>query len=230
MKRVFALILCLILLIVPLSVSAEEASENVSEEVVTEEVATENHNWAEVKDNISVAVVNWLYDNYDKALVTLFLLMSMLYDRVRDKKNRKDIGTLNNNAITIASDGKQFMGNALSEMQNVSGAVIQYDERITALLAAYQQSAEDKQRLESELVEIRNYLKTATDANVEFAEELYSLLLLANIPNHVKETLGKKHIASVEAIKDAEKKAEIAALAPANTEEVKDDAGEEKED
>ena len=228
MKRVFALILCLILLIVPLSVSAEEASENVSEEVVTEEVATENHNWAEVKDNISVAVVNWLYDNYDKALVTLFLLMSMLYDRVRDKKNRKDIGTLNNNAITIASDGKQFMGNALSEMQNVSGAVIQYDERITALLAAYQQTAEDKQRLEAKLVEIENYLKINADANIEFANELAELLGLANIPNYKKEALGARHVESVKAILDAVVKANVLTLPP--PEEVKEDAGEEEKD
>lgn len=228
MKRVFALILCLILLIVPLSVSAEEASENVSEEVVTEEVATENHNWAEVKDNISVAVVNWLYDNYDKALVTLFLLMSMLYDRVRDKKNRKDIGTLNNNAITIASDGKQFMGNALSEMQNVSGAVIQYDERITALLAAYQQSAEDRQRLEAKLVEIENYLKINADANIEFANELAELLGLANIPNYKKEALGARHVESVKAILDAVVKANVLTLPP--PEEVKEDAGEEEKD
>lgn len=228
MKRVFALILCLILLIVPLSVSAEEASENVSEEVVTEEVATENHNWAEVKDNISVAVVNWLYDNYDKALVTLFLLMSMLYDRVRDKKNRKDIGTLNNNAITIASDGKQFMGNALSEMQNVSGAVIQYDERITALLAAYQQSAEDRQRLEAKLVEIENYLKINADANIEFANELAELLGLANIPNYKKEELGARHVESVKAILDAVVKAKVLTLPP--PEEVKEDAGEEEKD
>lgn len=228
MKRVFALILCLILLIVPLSVSAEEASENVSEEVVTEEVATENHNWAEVKDNISVAVVNWLYDNYDKALVTLFLLMSMLYDRVRDKKNRKDIGTLNNNAITIASDGKQFMGNALSEMQNVSGAVIQYDERITALLAAYQQSAEDRQRLEAKLVEIENYLKINADANIEFANELAELLGLANIPNYKKEELGARHVESVKAILDAVVKANVLTLPP--PEEVKEDAGEEEKD
>lgn len=228
MKRVFALILCLILLIVPISVSAEEASENVSEEVVTEEVATENHNWTEVKDNISVAVVNWLYDNYDKALVTLFLLMSMLYDRVRDKKNRKDIGTLNNNAITIASDGKQFMGNALSEMQNVSGAVIQYDERITALLAAYQQSAEDRQRLEAKLVEIENYLKINADANIEFANELAELLGLANIPNYKKEALGARHVESVKAILDAVVKANVLTLPP--PEEVKEDAGEEEKD
>lgn len=228
MKRVFALILCLILLIVPISVSAEEASENVSEEVVTEEVATENHNWTEVKDNISVAVVNWLYDNYDKALVTLFLLMSMLYDRVRDKKNRKDIGTLNNNAITIASDGKQFMGNALSEMQNVSGAVIQYDERITALLAAYQQTAEDKQRLEAKLVAFENYLKINADANIEFANELAEILGLANIPNYKKEELGARHVEAVKAILDAVVKANVLTLPP--PEEVKEDAGEEEKD
>lgn len=228
MKRVFALILCLILLIVPLSVSAEEASENVSEEVVTEEVATENHNWAGVKDNISVAVVNWLYDNYDKALVTLFLLMSMLYDRVRDKKNRKDIGTLNNNAIAIASDGKQFMGNALSEMQNVSGAVIQHDERITTLLAAFQQSAEDRQRLEAKLVAIENYLKINADSNIEFANELAELLGLANIPNYKKEELGARHVESVKAILDAVVKANVLTLPP--PEEVKEDAGEEEKD
>mgnify|MGYP002514089081 CR=1 FL=1 len=80
---------------------------------------------------------------------------------------------------------------------------------------------------EKEFVELKNYLKTSTDANIEFANELAELLGLANIPNHKKEEIGARHLEHVKAILEAEKKAEAAAVV--STEEVKEDVGEEKE-
>jgi sulfopyruvate decarboxylase TPP-binding subunit len=119
------------------------------------------------------------------------------------------------------------MGNALSEMQNASGAVTGFETKIVALLEAFKTTAEDKLRLENELVEIKNYLKTATDANVELGNEIAELLGLANIPNYKKEEMGARHLAVLKAIIEAEKKAEAAAMV-ANTGEVKEDAGETK--
>lgn len=258
MKKLLVFILCVLLMCAtPIVAFAEGESADVVEtegvvennSTTTEETPTESEiqpptdapaetpsptpeadrSWADVKTNVSDKILDWVYENYDKALVALCLLMSALHDKVRDKRNRKDIGTLNNNAITIATDGKAFMGNALTEMQNVSGAVVQYDSRITALLQAYSQCAEDKLRLESELVEIKNYLKTATDANIEFANELADLIGLSNIPNYKKEELGARHVAFVDAIIAAEAKAAAAASVLVTPTEVKEDDGETKE-
>jgi hypothetical protein len=49
------------------------------------------------------------------------------------------------------------------------------------------------------------YIKTAKLANVEFANELAELLVLANIPNSKKDELYSRHIAAVGAIAEAEK-------------------------
>mgnify|MGYP003296352319 CR=1 FL=1 len=73
------------------------------------------------------------------------------------------------------------------------------------------------------------FLKTSADANIEFANELAELLGLANIPNYKKEEIGARHLESVKAILEAEKKAEAVALIPATTEEAKEDVGETKE-
>ena len=99
-----------------------------------------------------------------------------------------------------------------------------YDAKIVALLEAFKTTAEDKARLEKELVEIRNYLKTSTDANIEFANELGELLGLANIPNYKKEEIGARHLEAVKAIMEAEAKAEVAMT---ETEEVKANDGAE---
>ena len=211
MKKIFALILCLMLLCATPLVAFAEGEETPTEETT-----------------ISETIVNWIYANYDKALVTLFLLMSTIIDKVRDKRLNKSVGTLNNNAITMVTESSNFMKDALSNIKDASGAVTSYDARIVALLNAYQQTAEDKLRLEKEIVEMKDFLKTATEANVEFANELAELLGLANIPNYKKEELGSRHSDAVKAIIEAEKKAEAAALLPTNTEEVKENVGEEK--
>ena len=97
------------------------------------------------------------------------------------------------------------------------------------MLEAYQQTAEEKKKLENELVELKEYLKTSVDANVEFADELAELLGLANIPNYKKEEIGARHVAAKKQLIERKAKAEAVALLPANTEEVKGNVGEEKE-
>lgn len=221
MKKIFALILCLMLLLVPITASAEE----VAEEVATEETTTEEA----VGDTISDAIVNWIMPHIEEISVIITLVLTAFYNMRKHKLLNKSMGTLNNNAITVAKESSNFMSQALTNIESASGAVTSFDEKIVALLEAYKTTAEDKARLEKELVEIKNYLKTSSKANLEFADELAELLGLANIPNYKKEELGARHVAAKKEIIEAEEKAE-AALVPTNTEEVKEDVGEEKKD
>lgn len=145
----------------------------------------------------------------------------------------KTTGTLNNNAVTIARATGDAVVQARECMTNAAQAVTEYKSEIAALLEAFKITAEEKQNLERELVEIKNYLKTSTDANIEFANELADLIALANIPNYKKEELGSTHTAHVKAIVAAMEKAVTEAEAAANmllpitTEEVKENVGEE---
>lgn len=133
----------------------------------------------------------------------------------------KSASTMNNNAIAIAKNSETAIGQALSSIENASGTVTNYDESISALLEAFKSTSEDKARLETELAEVKTYLKTATDANLLFANEFCELLSLANIPNYKKEELGEAFVAAKRAILEA------GAATPTTTEEVKEDVGEE---
>ena len=206
----------------PVEEPPKEEAPSFKEEVEIEvEILTEN-------------IRKWFEEN--SALIGLIVTI-IGYGIVMIKKLGtvvKSTGTLNNNAITISNNNANLMGQALSSIENASGIVTGYDTRIANLLEAFKNTAEDKARLEKELVEIKSYLKTSTEANVEFANELAELLGLANIPNCKKEEIGARHLAAVKAILAAEEKAEVEAenaakmLLPATTEEVNNDDGEEK--
>lgn len=217
MKKIFALILCLMLLAVPISAFAE--GETMPEQAET------STDWNEIKDTVSGAIVQWVEPNIEEigVIVTLLGYGIMLFRKLAAVL--KNMGTMNNNTITISKENAALMAQALASIDNASGAVTAYDARILALLEAFQQTAEDKKRLEAELVEIKNYLKTSSASNLEFADELAELLGLANIPNYVKEQIGARHVAAKNNIIEAEKKAEALLTAP---EEVKADVGEEQ--
>lgn len=253
MKKIFALMLALMLLCAPIVASAEDydvgdvfegevgednsipETETPTEEEIqppadtptdTPTVPTFEEEVTIVTDNI----VKWIEDN--SALIGLIVTV-LGYGIVTFKKLGtviKSASTMNNNAVTIAKTSNDAVAQALASIENSAGVVTAHDSVILALIEKYKTTAEDNKRLENELLEIKNYLKTSTDANVEFANELAELLGLANIPNYKKEEIGARHLEAVKTILEAEKKAEAAAMLPANTEEVKEDVGEEKKD
>lgn len=250
MKKILALILCLLLFAVPISAYAEgEAEETVPEQAETlpeqkeesapeeavPEVAdpeplpgtTEVNEWDEIKETISGAIVKWVEPNIEEIGVVVALIGYGIALFKKFANVLKSLGIMNNNTITISKENANIMEQAMS-------AVTRYEERIKELLEHYTnladtlvQTAEDKKKLENELVEIKNYLKISADANLEFSNELAELLGLANIPNYVKEEIGARHVAAKNNIIEAEKKAAALLAAP---EEVTVDDGEKKED
>ena len=219
--------------ILPPEVVPEETPE-VIPETPSEEAPEENEKseFDDIQDTISGAIKAWIEPHLEEisVIVTLIGYGIMVFKKM--KTVNKSIGTSNNNMITIAEKNANFIADACANIENASGAVTAYNTMITRLLDAYQDKAEKEAMLEKELVEIKNFLKTSTQANVEFANELADLLALANIPNYKKEELGARHLAAVKALVEAEEKAEAEAAAaatlllPANTEEVKEDVGE----
>ena len=245
MKKILAFILVLMLFCaLPLVAYAEgeevtEGNSTPEVEATTEseisasekeEIATE---WDHIKNLFSENFKDWMLSHLEELSVIATLIMTAFYNMRKHKLLNRSMGILNNNAITMSKDSTTFMGDALLQMRNASGAVVQYDTQIKALLEAFKTTAEDKALLERELVEIKNYLSTSSKSNIELANEVAELLSLANIPNYKKEELGARHTAAVKAIIEAEEKAEAEAdnaakmLLPATTEEVKEDVGEE---
>ncbi len=245
MKKIIALILCLMLLCVPIVASAEdyEAGDVFEGEVTEDEATLEEESPVEeeiqppveapptegeltLEEEVNIVteqIVEWITANIEElgVIITLVGYGIVLFNKL--KTIIRSAGTINNNAITIADKSNVAISKALADIETASSVVTSYDARIVALLEAFKTTAEDKQKLETELVEIKNYLQTATKSNLEFADELAELLGLANIPNYKKEEIGARHLAAKKDIIEAEAKAEAAALLPTSTEEVKKD-------
>lgn len=231
MKRIFAILLVLMIMVTPLVASAADAT--VPEEVVegdnstiVEEVPTEGEisppiedevDFDEVQKTISETLVDWITPHLEEISVIITLLLTLVYNIRRNRALDKSVIKLNNNAVSVAENSSSFISKALSDIEGVSGTVTEYKTEIAMLLDAFRNTAEDRARLENELLEIHKALKLAKEANIEFSNELADLIALANIPNYKKEEMGARHLAAVNAIVEAE----------TVIEEVKEDVGEE---
>lgn len=180
-----------------------------------------------LKQTVSGAIKEWIEPHVGEigVIVTLIGYGISLYKKF--KTVNKNMGTMNNNAITISENSTKKMEEAQAAIQAAANAITGYEEKIKRLLEEYQNTAEDKKRLEAVCVELKEYLNVSTLANKEFADELVELLVLANIPNFKKEEIGARHLARVKALEEAEEHARHAFEASTSTEEVKENVGEE---
>lgn len=150
-------------------------------------------------------IVDYVITHLEEISVIITLILTVFYQVRKHGVLNKTIGTLNNNAITVAENSNTAIQEALSGVSGVSTVVSGFTEQIATLLAEVRKNAEEKESLEAKLTEVTDYLKTAKLANVELANEVAELLVLANIPNSKKEELYSRHRAAVEAIASAEK-------------------------
>lgn len=219
MKKILILAMCLLMVCVfPLSAFAEE--ETTYEEVETEETVepevpaepetpTNEVDWDEVQTTVSGFIMDWIKPHIEEISVIVTLIFYVIAS-AKDRKNlNKNMGVMNNNTIAIANNSNEKMTEALALMQTSSDSVVSYDERIATLLDTYAKTLEDNKKFREEYIEMKKFLKSSTEANIEFANELAELLALANIPNYKKEELGRRHTENVAAIREAESKAEL---------------------
>ena len=209
MKKIIVLFALIFVLMGALltAVSAEESvTDTVTEEAVTQvptDYVTAPPDVSEPQGSGMVTtemIVNYLTTNYEWLSVCLTMILTVIYQIRKHKVLNRSIGTLNNNAITVAENSRESMQNALNEMGNMSSTVGGYKSNIDAMLAAYQQTAEENKGLKQTLNEVHAHLVQSKRANVEFANELAELLVLANIPNSKKDELYARHVAAVKKI------------------------------
>ena len=190
MKRILMLLLVVMLMALPLVASAEEA------EPVTE---TE-----QAEESMTDIVVDYVKDHLEEILVVVFMAIGSLYEaRLRGKLNGS-VGTLNNNAISIAKNSADTIKEALAEVEGIAGVVNKYKDDLEGLIGEIRKSAEEKKALEDTLAHVEGFLKTSKLATIELANEVADLLVLANIPVSKKEELYSRHRAAVDAIAVAE--------------------------
>lgn len=149
---------------------------------------------------ITDKIVTWICEHPEEVSVMVTLILTAFYNRMKQKALNKSIGTLNNNAVTVAENSSASINQALSGMNGVSAAVSEYKEAIVTLLAEVRASDEEKKAMQTMFANWQAYLTASTQANVEFSNVLAELLVLANIPNSKKDELYARHRAAIDAI------------------------------
>lgn len=204
MKKIFVILLCaMLILALPTAVSAEEADNSTTET----EIAVEGENSAS-EETMTESIVDYVKENIDKVVVIIVMAgYSIVESKLRGKMNGS-IGTLNNNAISIAKNSADAINTALEKVEGISALVQNYKNDIASLLEEIRNSEEEKKALKDALVKVESYLNTAKLANIEFANELAELLCLSNIPNSKKDELYAKHIEGVHKLEAEEVKSD----------------------
>ena len=193
MKKIFVILMCAFLICTFTFVaSAEEAVAEVVTETVTEV------GFFDLFEEPSVdKFMEYIGSHVEEISVILTLIFSALLKAVTRKQDNKLITTLNNNSVSVAN-------NSLESMKGMSTVVEQYKEAMAEMLSEIRRNDEERASLEESLAEVSKYLKSTRLANKELGDEIAQLLILANIPNSVKDELYSRHIAAMNAITEAE--------------------------
>jgi hypothetical protein len=197
MKRIFTFIVCAVLLLCVCNViTFAEGEEVVQEPTVGEEVVQE--------PTLTEQVLGYAKEHFEEIVVMVYICITSIYERNKQKANLKTIATVNNNAVDVATNSQIAIGHSNAKMEQVASVVVGYKETIEKLLSKFEESEKDKLKLEEMLAQVHNTLKASKLANMELANEVAELLVLANIPNSKKEELYSRHLAAVGAIAEAE--------------------------
>lgn len=208
MKKLLAFTLC-IMLMFAMSIPA------FAEETTTAVEETTSDAFLFDGEISTQEVLDWFKKNFEEISVIASLIVALILEVTKHSSLNKSIDNTNDNAVTIAENSEAAVKEALTQVKTAAAAVGTYVEVIGKLLEEVRYNAEKKAELEAIVTEINTNVKTAKLANLELANEVAELLVLANIPNSKKDELYSRHLAAVAAIADAERT------------EVKEDEGKE---
>jgi hypothetical protein len=153
---------------------------------------------------ITEEIVDYVKSHVEELAVLAYLFGSGIYGARSRKKMNGSIGTLNNNAISIASNSTTIVEKALARVDDIAGVVNDYGEKMATLMAEIRNSEEEKKALRDALVKVESYLSCAKLATIEMSNEVAELLCLSNIPNSKKDELYARHTKAVHELEAAE--------------------------
>jgi len=201
MRKILAVILFVMLMAFPVLTFAEEVEPTVEENVPpVEEVVTEE----EIEPTMTENIVEYVKEHLEEIFVIVAGVLFTFYEGIVRKKMNGSIGTLNNNAVTIATDSAKGIKDALTEVKDIANIVKNYKEELETMLSEVRKNGEEKKSLEDTLNQVMTFLNTSKLACLEMSNEVAELLVLANIPNSKKEELYARHTQAVHELEKAE--------------------------
>ena len=225
MKKIISILLCAMLVcMMSLVAFAEEAdveqppAEEIPEETpeetpeeIPEEVPEDGEGDNEKPDSQIEAelttekLVNWVKGHLEEISVIVTMILTVFYQVRKYAALDKSMSTMNNNTVTVSENSSKDIKKSLESMNGVALIVDGYKTQMENLLTEVRANEEEKHKLAAALAEVNKNLQTSKAANIEFANELAELLVLANIPNSKKDELYARHRAAVDAIVEAER-------------------------
>ena len=199
--------------------SPEEMAQSTSDKIMESvqnylDELSANEEAPEVVQTTTEKIVSYIQTHLEEISVIVTLILTVFYQARKHKLLNRSVATLNNNAVTVAE-------NSNAAMQQSVAVVGGYKDEMVALLDEIRKGAEEKQKIEELLEEVHTHLTQSKLANVEFANELAELLVLANIPNSKKDELYARHQEAIKAISAVEENV-------THSEVIKDDNGKEE--
>ena len=204
MKRLIAFALCMLLAACMFTFVASAEETPAVEDIPTVEAPVVETPVVEEETTVTELIVDYVKSHIEEISVIVTLILTIFYNVRKHGVLNQSIGTLNNNAISVAENSALAIANMLTKVDSLSKDVTDYRVVIDELIGAFRAQTEENEQLKGALEKVERFLETSKLANVELADEVAELLVLANIPNSVKDELYARHNAAVKAIADAE--------------------------
>lgn len=155
-------------------------------------------------------IVNYIKDHFEELSVILSMVLMVFYQVQKHRVMNRSIAMMNNNTVSVAQNSAEAIANSVNGMAGMTDVVNAYKGEMEKVLAEVRANAEEKNKMAVLLDNVNKHLEVSKAANLEFANEMAELLVLANIPTSVKDELYARHRAAVDAIAAAEKTEVIA--------------------
>ena len=222
MKKILVFILCALLLCaMPLVALADEVdsapieTETVPEENVTPEeeipvegeisgdetVEEEPSKIVTVTKSVTDQIVDYFKSEIEEYSIMGILVAIFLFIMRSKSKGEKILGKTNNNAILISETSTKIATDAKTELKELK-------EKFGALLEQYEDSALTSAQLTQMALTTEALMKSVKVAVSAMGEEITNLILLAHIPNEVKDKFVAIHSKAMSAIEALEVKSD----------------------
>ena len=127
MKRIFAFVICAVLLLCAFPVVA--IAEGEAPEIVVQE------------PTLTDEIVGYIKGHIEEISVIITLILTAFYNKIKHKTLNKSIGTVNNNAVTVAENSQSAISQALAKMEDVTSALTGYQVEFEKMLTEFRANA-----------------------------------------------------------------------------------------
>jgi hypothetical protein len=212
MRKLFTLIIALVI-VMAFTVTAHATDEALDSTNSTpaEEIAVESENIASEsasENTVTDGIATYVKGHIEEISVIVSLIAAAIYSKVKDGKFGASLGTLNNNAITIAKDASEKMREVANKLEcyekGITDKLDEFEKKYGDLLGAFESDEEERLSFKDTLAHIEKLLSSVKLAATENSNEIANLILLSGIPNAKKDELYGDHLVAIRALEALE--------------------------